>query len=215
MIQLRMKVFAFVSTLLLALPASAAFFSFEPQGPLEVPVGSTVVFDVFYFQEAADPDSQGVNLRIAWVGPSGGLPPLGEILPDEGSSNTNGNPFEMPLLDLFTNSDNPALPQNVTDIGGGTISAPPVLVNALGGVRLGEVGFSLEIPGEHFLFWVPQTSGSRDANFDPIPLSMDLENQVLARIVAVREPTAGEFGLLSLLLVWPLRSLSNRRVYSQ
>ena len=104
----------------------------------------------------------------------------------------------------MANSDNLFLPQNVVDVGGAQDTSPPI--DAIGGIKLGEVSFGVRGPmmGNAGIITltstVPQT-GVRDENFgvgDRFP------SKVLA-VIYVPEPA---LPLLLLVGLWTIRRVT-------
>ena len=191
-----MRFLGLVAGMALALSgtAQAASFSLVPTSDLFVDQGQEATFDVIYTSGAGDAPALAANLRITYNHDSR---PNSVVTV---SGNNNGNPFDIPTLNLAANAANPFLPQNVVDIGGSQQINPAI--DASGGVKLGEIAFGVEGPfagnaGNVILTTtVPQT-GSRDENFGVIE---DSTASGLA-IVYVPEPSllallgTGLFGL--------------------
>ena len=145
--------------------AQAASFSLVPTSSGFVDQGEPASFDVMYNAGAGDAPALAVNLRVTYNHDS---QPSSVVTI---SGNNNGNPFDIPTLNLAANSSNPFLPQNVVDIGGSQQANPAI--DASGGIKLGELSFGTEGPfagnaGNISLTTTRPQTGSRDANFGSI-----------------------------------------------
>ena len=192
-----MRFIGLVAGLALALSgtAQAASFSLQLTSPTAmVGQGTLVSYDVFYTADAGDEQALAANLRITYTHSEG---MTGNVAIE---GNNNGNPFEIPTLNLAANAGNPFLPQNVVDIGGS--QQTDSTVDASGGVKLGELSFGIADAfsgnaGNIVLSVTAAQTGSRTRTFQPIP---DNTASELA-VIYVPEPSllallgSGLFGL--------------------
>lgn len=194
-----MRFIGLVAGLALALSgtAQAASFSLELRSPTEfVGQGTLVSYDVIYTADPGDEQALAANLRITYNHDAG----MNGLVMDALQGNNNGNPFEIPTLNLAANAGNPFLPQNVVDIGGS--QQGDSTVDATGGVKLGEISFGIAEPfsggaGNIILTVTERQTGSRSRTFQPIADNSDSQ----LAVVYVPEPSllallgSGLFGL--------------------
>ena len=192
-----MRFIGLVAGLALALSgtAQAASFSLVLDSPTAmVGQGTLVTYNVYYQADAGDEQALAANLRITYTHDAG---MTGNVAV---GGNNDGNPFDIPTLNLAANAGNPFLPQNVVDIGGS--QQDDSTIDARDRQKLGQVSFGIADPfsgnaGNIILTLTPAQSGSRSRTFQPI---VDNSASELA-VVYVPEPSllallgSGLFGL--------------------
>lgn len=185
---------------LLWLPSASLADSFDliPTSSLFIGQGQMASFDVIYTADRGDEAVLAVNLRITYVHDSRPHMPPNSVVTISG--NNNGNPFEIPTLNLMANSENMFLPQSVVDIGGSQETGERI--DGLGGIKLGEISFGVEGPfmgnaGVITLVSSPAQTGARKRTFEP---AVDRPSKLLA-VIYVPEPTLPLLLLVGLVAV--------------